>query len=68
MVMSLKVMTLSVDTEAPLAAASSKRTVTAPGVAPATPKILSMVTAAPPLKAPLTLSDSVTTRPLTLWM
>ena len=68
MFMSVKVMTLSADTVAPLAAASNSLTVTAPGVLPATPKIFEMVTASPPLKAPSTLSDSVTTRPLTLWM
>ncbi|MNV97255.1 hypothetical protein D3C71_1923540 [compost metagenome] len=66
--MSVSVMTLSADTVAPLAAASSSFTVTAPGVLPATPKICAIDTGVPPLKAPSTLLDSVTTRPFTLWM
>ncbi|CAB3643738.1 hypothetical protein LMG3431_02346 [Achromobacter pestifer] len=67
--MLVSVMTLSAVTVAPLAAASSNLTVTAPGELPASRRIASTLTAAAlPLNAPSTLSDSVTERPLTLLM
>ena len=66
MFMSVSVITLSACTDAPLAAASNSLTVTAPGALPARARILPTVTGSPPLKAPSTLSDKVTTRPFTL--